>query len=124
MFQSEEEIDVDNPYAVAIAVLGATVVHFEGEAGLAAAAAAVVAATYSAVVDDIAVLDGHSPAFGLRLLRRRVKVAAGRVREKAGLDTGQIEMTRVDRDTCFAYVAPLIEDSQCIDRDHHRLRSS
>ena len=80
-------------------------------------------ATYSAVEGSV-VLNGYSPAFALRLLSKLVMVVAGQVCEKAGPDTGQAE-TKVDQETrYFAYVAPLIEDSQCIDRGHHRLQSS
>jgi hypothetical protein len=77
------------------------------------------------VVDDTVVPGGYNPAFGHRLSRRRVMVVVDRVREKAGLDTGQTGTTRVDQDTrCFAYVALLIEDSQCIGHGHHRLQLS
>ena len=115
----QEGIDIDDPAAVAI--LYAIVVHFATDLGL---EEAVDVATYS-VVEDSVVLDGYNPAFGLQFLNKHVTVvAAGQVCEKAGPDMGQAE-AKVDQETrCFAYVAPLIEDSQCIDRGHHRLQSS
>ena len=115
----QEGIDIDDPAAVAI--LYAIVAQFATDLDL---EEAVDVATYS-VVEDSAVLDGYSPAFGFLLLNKLVTVvAAGQVCEKAGPDTGQAE-AKVDQETrCFAYVAPLIEDSQCIDRGHHRLQSS
>lgn len=118
-----EEIDVDNLDAVEVAGLGAIVVQSVAAAADLVEVAAV--ATYSVVVVDTAVLDGYNPAFGLLLLRRLTMVVAGRVYEQAGLGMGQTETTRVDQDTrCFAYVALLIADSQCIGHGHHRLRWS
>jgi hypothetical protein len=103
-------------------VQDATVVPL-GEAAADLGEAAVVA-TCSVQVDDIVVVGGHSPAFGLRLSIGLRRTAGGRVRETAGLRKGQVAPTAGRGGYYFAYVAPQIGDSQCIGHVHHHLRSS
>jgi hypothetical protein len=120
-----EEMVVDILDVVGVVGVGAIVVHFAAVV-VADLEEAAVDATYLVVVDDTVVRDGYNLAFGLLLSRRLIMVvAAGRVCEQAGLGMGQTETTRVDQDTrCFAYVALLIEDSQCTGHGHHRLQWS
>jgi hypothetical protein len=105
-----------------VVVQNATVVQ-PGEAAADLGEAAVVA-TCSVEVDDIVVVGGYSLAFGLRLSIGLRRTASGRVREMAGLDKGQVAPTADRGGYYFAYVAPQIGDSQCIDHVHHHLQSS